>query len=57
MGQPEDYIIEDEKTQTINKPIITVQLEEDQLYRDKDKKMIGGVAAGLGYYFGSILYG
>jgi hypothetical protein len=23
MGQPEDYIIEDEKTQTINKPTIT----------------------------------
>jgi hypothetical protein len=29
MGQPEDYIIEDEIL-TINKPTITIRLEEDQ---------------------------
>jgi hypothetical protein len=52
MGQPEDYIIEDE-TQTINKPTITIQLEEDQENCiDKDKRCWWVVAAGLGYYFG-----
>ncbi len=51
MGQPEDYIIEDElnssKTFTENNSRKT-----KKLYRDKEKGMIGGVASGLGHYFG-----
>lgn len=49
MGQPEDYIIEEDPMtnsgQTSHKKI-------KKLYRDKEKGMIGGVAAGLGHYFG-----
>lgn len=53
MGQPEDYIIEDEntnsqKTNSYN----STGTRSRKLYRDKDKGMLGGVAAGLGYYFG-----
>jgi phage shock protein PspC (stress-responsive transcriptional regulator) len=51
MGQPEDYIIEDElntsKTFTENN-----SRRIKKLYRDKEKGMIGGVASGLGHYFG-----
>jgi phage shock protein PspC (stress-responsive transcriptional regulator) len=51
MGQPEDYIIEDElngpKTYTD-----TGSRRTKKLYRDREKGMIGGVAAGLGHYFG-----
>lgn len=51
MGQPEDYIIEDElngpKTYTD-----TGARRTKKLYRDREKGMIGGVAAGLGHYFG-----
>jgi phage shock protein PspC (stress-responsive transcriptional regulator) len=53
MGQPEDYIIEDENTnnqQSYNHN--TTGSRSRKLYRDKDKGMLGGVAAGLGYYFG-----
>ena len=51
MGQPEDYIIEDEATAgpTYNN---TTSRSTKKLYRDKEKGMIGGVASGLGYYFG-----
>tara|TARA_R110000868_G_scaffold145993_1_gene366592 strand:+ start:13140 stop:14864 length:1725 start_codon:yes stop_codon:yes gene_type:complete len=51
MGQPEDYIIEEDNktnqtfTDTSNRRV-------KKLYRDKEKGMIGGVAAGLGHYFG-----
>jgi hypothetical protein len=38
MGQPEDYIIEDENT-TINKPTITIRLENLRKYLDIDKKI------------------
>ncbi|WP_348810600.1 PspC domain-containing protein [Flavobacterium maritimum] len=51
MGQPEDYIIEDDlngpKTYTD-----TGARRTKKLYRDREKGMIGGVAAGLGHYFG-----
>ena len=53
MGQPEDYIIEDDATnnqQSYN--YSTTARTSRKLYRDKDKGMLGGVAAGLGYYFG-----
>jgi phage shock protein PspC (stress-responsive transcriptional regulator) len=51
MGQPEDYIIEED-----NQPNQSFSgnsnRKSKKLYRDKDKGMIGGVAAGLGHYFG-----
>ncbi|MFV8342247.1 PspC domain-containing protein [Flavobacterium sp. XS2P39] len=51
MGQPEDYIIEDElKTSPTYSDSSTRRSKK--LYRDKEKGMIGGVASGLGYYFG-----
>ncbi|UQD56257.1 PspC domain-containing protein [Flavobacterium sp. K5-23] len=50
MGQPEDYIIEDDhKTST---SYSNDSRRTKKLYRDKEKGMIGGVAAGLGHYFG-----
>lgn len=51
MGQPEDYIIEDElkEAQTNNN---ASNRKSKKLYRDKEKGMIGGVASGLGHYFG-----
>ena len=50
MGQPEDYIIEEENqnASTYGNDTRTTK----KLYRDKEKGMIGGVAAGLGHYFG-----
>ncbi len=51
MGQPEDYIIEDEEkpNQSFNE---YGARKHKKLYRDKEKGMIGGVATGLGHYFG-----
>ena len=49
MGQPEDYIIEDETT---NGTSYQANKKSKKLYRDKEKGMIGGVAAGLSHYFG-----
>ena len=51
MGQPEDYIIEDELKghQSFNDQS---NRRTKKLYRDKEKGMIGGVSAGLGHYFG-----
>ena len=51
MGQPEDYIIEDDlkEAQTNNN---ASNRKSKKLYRDKEKGMIGGVASGLGHYFG-----
>ena len=51
MGQPEDYIIEDEEksNQSFNN---YGTRKHKKLYRDKEKGMIGGVATGLGHYFG-----
>ena len=51
MGQPEDYIIEDEPQSFENTPYNTA-IKSKKLYRDSEKGMIGGVAAGLSYYFG-----
>ncbi|MDR7208762.1 PspC domain-containing protein [Flavobacterium piscis] len=51
MGQPEDYIIEDEEKS--NKSFSEYGTRKHKkLYRDKEKGMIGGVATGLGHYFG-----
>lgn len=51
MGQPEDYILEDEEKtgQSFND---YGTRKHKKLYRDKEKGMIGGVATGLGHYFG-----
>ena len=51
MGQPEDYIIEDDEkpNQSFND---YANRKTKKLYRDKEKGMIGGVATGLGHYFG-----
>ena len=51
MGQPEDYIIEDENV-TNSGPSYSNNMRSKKLYRDKDNGMLGGVAAGLGHYFG-----
>jgi phage shock protein PspC (stress-responsive transcriptional regulator) len=51
MGQPEDYIIE-EDNQPHQSFSGNTNRKSRKLYRDKDKGMIGGVAAGLGHYFG-----
>jgi phage shock protein PspC (stress-responsive transcriptional regulator) len=51
MGQPEDYRIEDEES--TNKSFNDFGARKHKkLYRDKEKGMIGGVATGLGHYFG-----
>ena len=49
MGQPEDYIIEDDSKAESN---YQAYKKSKKLYRDKDKGMIGGVAAGLSHYLG-----
>ena len=51
MGQPEDYIIEDDKTNEQSYRSSTTTSTK-KLYRDRDKGMVGGVSSGLGYYFG-----
>ncbi|MBZ4041834.1 PspC domain-containing protein [Flavobacterium hibisci] len=50
MGQPEDYRLEDEEN--ANKSFNYDNRKHKKLYRDKEKGMIGGVATGLGHYFG-----
>ncbi|HSD15522.1 MAG TPA: PspC domain-containing protein [Flavobacterium sp.] len=50
MGQPEDYRIEDETTQTTY--AYAAPGRSKKLYRDKEKGMLGGVLAGFGHYFG-----
>ncbi|SDX53903.1 PspC domain-containing protein [Flavobacterium degerlachei] len=51
MGQPEDYIIEEDNQPNQSYSSNTTR-KSKKLYRDKEKGMIGGVAAGLGHYFG-----
>ncbi len=52
MGQPEDYIIEDDTKTAPTYTSSTSSRISKKLYRDTEKGMIGGVAAGLGHYFG-----
>ena len=47
MGQPEDYKIDDEAPETPPQ-----YARRKKLYRDTDNGVIGGVATGLGHYFG-----
>jgi phage shock protein PspC (stress-responsive transcriptional regulator) len=53
MGQPEDYRIDDESFGTTRTSSNSnTKTQHRKLYRDKDGQVIGGVLAGLGYYFG-----
>lgn len=49
MGQPEDYRIDNETPET---PSATYYSQKRKLYRDSGRGLIGGVATGLGHYFG-----
>lgn len=51
MGQPEDYIIEEDNNRSQNYNSNTTRTTK-KLYRDTEKGMISGVSAGLGHYFG-----
>ncbi|WP_300568582.1 PspC domain-containing protein [Flavobacterium sp.] len=50
MGQPEDYRVEDDSTSQSDYTYTSTGSKK--LYRDKDSGILGGVAAGLGHYFG-----
>ena len=52
MGQPEDYRIDDDADQQGSFSTASGTKIKKKLYRDKDKGMLGGVAAGFGHYFG-----
>ncbi len=53
MGQPEDYRIDtDGDEPQLKADFNTASRANKKLYRDKDTGMIGGVASGLGHYFG-----
>jgi len=52
MGQPEDYRIDDEGAPETTYAFNSETKRKKKLYRDKDKGMIGGVAAGFGHYLG-----
>ena len=51
MGQPEDYRIDDDSTDT-TQANFSSSTGRRKLYRDKDRGIIGGVCTGLGHYFG-----
>lgn len=51
MGQPEDYRIEDDATNTSTNTYNDHRTNK-KLYRDKERGSIAGVCTGLGYYFG-----
>lgn len=53
MGQPEDYLVDDEIFEDEPQPRQRHNTKPSKkLYRDTDNSYIGGVAAGLGHYFG-----
>jgi len=53
MGQPEDYIIEEDgPANNTSANDYSAPRSTKKLYRDKENGMIGGVATGLGHYFG-----
>lgn len=51
MGQPEDYMVDDDIFEETNNNAKTRTINSKNLYRDTDSKYIGGVASGLGHYF------
>ncbi|PJJ09091.1 phage shock protein C (PspC) family protein [Flavobacterium sp. 1] len=52
MGQPEDYIIEEDGPSNNTTNDYSAPRTTKKLYRDKENGMIGGVCTGLGHYFG-----
>ena len=55
MGQPEDYIMDEDATQTNSATGNQTKGEttsNKQLFRDSDNKFIAGVCSGLGHYLG-----
>jgi len=55
MGQPEDYRLDNESYENIKSDkenYNTKTNSNKKLYRDRESGMIGGVLAGLGFYFG-----
>lgn len=55
MGQPEDYILEEEGSNEQKQQSETnfTYKKPKKLYRDIDTNILGGVAAGLGHYLGA----
>ncbi|WLD24674.1 PspC domain-containing protein [Flavobacterium dauae] len=49
MGKPEDYIIEDEPIKPNN--FTTTNKNYKKIYRDGEKRILGGVCSGLAHYF------
>ncbi|MDC1031499.1 PspC domain-containing protein, partial [Flavobacteriaceae bacterium] len=47
LGQPQDFILEEDENSDHKET-----KSEKKLFRDPEDKYIGGVASGLGYYFG-----
>jgi phage shock protein PspC (stress-responsive transcriptional regulator) len=54
MGQPEDYRIDDEGTETksTSNAAAYTPIKTKKLYRDVESGLVGGVLSGLAYYFG-----
>ena len=53
MGQPEDYLVDDEIFEDEPQPRSTYNNRvTKKLFRDTDNSYIGGVATGLSHYFG-----
>ncbi|MFD2541207.1 PspC domain-containing protein [Lacinutrix gracilariae] len=52
MGQPEDYIVDDEIFEDEPKQYTTNKTASRKLFRDTDNSYVGGVSAGLAHYFG-----
>ncbi|KJD32419.1 phage-shock protein [Tamlana sedimentorum] len=53
MGQPEDYIVDDEIFEDEPQPVRPKKTGKKQkLFRDPDNAYVGGVSSGLAHYFG-----
>ena len=52
MGQPEDYLVDEEIFDEDQKPPSSKSKKGKQLFRDVDNKYISGVSSGLGHFLG-----
>lgn len=52
MGQPEDYMVDDEIFEDAPPKARKAKSSHKQLFRDEDNKFIAGVSSGLGHYLG-----
>lgn len=52
MGQPEDYLVDEEIFEDSPRSSSYKQKPSKKLYRDIDNKYLGGVSSGLGHYLG-----